>query len=303
MDHRLEHLGRGDREFPSAHGGLDDRLLGDRQLGQLEFDPQVTPGDHDAVRGLEQLVEVLERRGALDLRDDAQARGKPADGLDLARMADEADPEEVDAALNGKGDQVPILLRRQLVLDVRVGQVDPLAVTDRARPTDAALNDLAVDLGRPEHDLSVGQKDPVARRHGEVQVRHADQDLTRQRRARARPQAHDLALDQDDRASLEGAGAHLRTRQVGQNADRGHSLGGGLADLRETSEVVLLRPVGEVEARDRQPLVDQSSDAVLGLRSDRRDDLRVGAPGATAGGGLGASERHARRRISAGRTR
>ena len=74
MDHRLEHLRGGDHRLRALEGMVDDPLLEERHLGRADLDAEVTPGDHHAVRLLEDRVERRNRLGLLDLRDHPRLR-------------------------------------------------------------------------------------------------------------------------------------------------------------------------------------------------------------------------------------
>ena len=71
-DHRLQHLGRHDDRLGVAPGLVDDPLLQERHVLERALDAEVAAGDHDAVEGLDDLVEVVDRLRLLDLGDDRE---------------------------------------------------------------------------------------------------------------------------------------------------------------------------------------------------------------------------------------
>ena len=79
VDHRLEHLRRGDHRATGVAGTLDDSLLDERHLRDADLDAEVAPRHHDRVRRLDDRVEVHDRLGLLDLRDDPSRRAGRVD--------------------------------------------------------------------------------------------------------------------------------------------------------------------------------------------------------------------------------
>ena len=56
---------------------LDGALLHERHVLERHLDAEVAAGDHDAVEGLDDLVEVVDRLRLLDLGDDGDADRPP----------------------------------------------------------------------------------------------------------------------------------------------------------------------------------------------------------------------------------
>ena len=78
VDHRLEHLRRGDHRLPAVERALDDPLLQERHRRRADLDAEVAARDHDRVGLLEDLVERVDRLRLLDLRDHVRVRVAPA---------------------------------------------------------------------------------------------------------------------------------------------------------------------------------------------------------------------------------
>ena len=163
LDHRPQHLSRRDDRLCRPVRERDEPLLQHRDALDRDLDPEVAARDHDAVRGVDDLLEMLGRGGCLDLRD----HGKPARPRrsEVDRTADERHADEVDAHRE-PGTQVVLILRRHgRQVDARRRQVDPLAGRDVASDDDPAasvLQDLELhDAVREEHR--------VARAHGRRQ--------------------------------------------------------------------------------------------------------------------------------------
>ena len=70
VDHRLQHLGGHDDRLGVAAGLVDDLLLQERHVLERALHAEVAAGDHEAVEGLDDLVEVVDRLRLLDLGDD-----------------------------------------------------------------------------------------------------------------------------------------------------------------------------------------------------------------------------------------
>lgn len=105
--HGLEHLGgTNDRLALNVTLG-DHHLLGDEDLGSRDLDTEVTTGDHDAIRFLENFVEVVDTLLVLNLGND----------LDLFALFTEdcADMANVASTANkGREDHLDLVLRAEL---------------------------------------------------------------------------------------------------------------------------------------------------------------------------------------------
>ena len=62
FDHGLQHLRGGDHGFGPPVGATHDVLLNDRDSLDGHFHAEIAPGDHDAVRHVENLIELVETR-------------------------------------------------------------------------------------------------------------------------------------------------------------------------------------------------------------------------------------------------
>ena len=69
VDHRLEHLRRGDHRLAALEALEDDPLLQQRHRRHADLDAEVAARDHDRVGLVEDVVEHLDGFGLLDLRD------------------------------------------------------------------------------------------------------------------------------------------------------------------------------------------------------------------------------------------
>ena len=166
LDHRLEHLGGDDDGLGAAPGDLAGALLDERHLLERHLDAEVAAGDHDAVEGADDLVEVLDRLRLLDLRDD----GEPAallvhdlvDPADVVGGAHEGQRDHVDARCAGPSGGRPRPSRTAPARDTATpGRLIPLLLRQRAALEDLADDVGLGDLGGDEGDLAVVDEDPV----------------------------------------------------------------------------------------------------------------------------------------------
>eukprot|EP00964_Phaeocystis_antarctica_P006359 scaffold3454_cov68-Phaeocystis_antarctica.AAC.1 len=108
--HRLEHLRRTDDRLARAVALCDHHLLRDEDLLRGDLDAEVAARHHDAVRLLEDGVEVAHALVVLDLGDDLDALARGGVGrhqarahlLHVARLADERGEDHVDALLHAE---------------------------------------------------------------------------------------------------------------------------------------------------------------------------------------------------------
>ena len=166
-DHRLEHLGRDDHRLGVAAGLLDDPLLQERHVLERALHAEVAARDHEAVEGLDDLVEVVDRLRLLDLGDhreqDALLAHDLAYVLDVLGRADERERDEVDAQVQRPAQVLDVLLRHRRHADTATpGRLMPLLSLIRPPTTTVGVHVGAVDLGHPEPHLAVVDQDLVA---------------------------------------------------------------------------------------------------------------------------------------------
>ena len=70
LDHRMKHLRGDDDGLFALDALLDEQPLRDRNPLGRNLDPQIAPGDHDTVRLVEYLVNIVYAFAVLDFRDD-----------------------------------------------------------------------------------------------------------------------------------------------------------------------------------------------------------------------------------------
>ena len=166
LHHRFEHLGGDDHRLVVAAGAIDELPLHGGDLLRRQLDAEIAAGHHDAVGRLEDCVDVGERLGPLDLRDDvhvvAVAGHQLPERLAVRSAAHEGQAQEVDSELEGEA-RVGVVLVREAGRGQRaLGQVDSLAVLQPASSRDEAVNLAFFDLLDFELQGPVGEQDGVA---------------------------------------------------------------------------------------------------------------------------------------------
>ncbi len=169
-DHRLEHLGRHDDRAGPLPGQLDRPRLHGGHLLKRQLDAQVAAGDHDAVEGVHDVGQDIDRFRLLDLGDQRDA-GAAHVGHDLAgqarvvRGADEGHRDDVRAGGQGPAQVGLVLFRQRGGADADAGQVDALVVGDLPADDDPQVHAAAADAGDVELDVAVVDEDAVAGPH------------------------------------------------------------------------------------------------------------------------------------------
>ena len=166
VDHRLEHLRRGDHGLPVLERAHDDALLQERHLGGADLHAEVAARDHHAVRLGEDLVEHRDRLRLLDLRDHPGVRAARLDErperLDVGCRADERERDVVDAEAEGRFQVVEILAGERRDRERHTGQVHALVREDDASDDHVAARPATLDARDPQSDVAVVDEDVIA---------------------------------------------------------------------------------------------------------------------------------------------
>ena len=271
--HGVEHLRGGDDGLVGRVALGDDFLLDVRNELGLNLDAQVATGDHDAVGSLENLVKVLDAQGALDLREDrhvlaAVLAAQLADVLDGLAVADEGGRDVVDVLGEAEQDVLTVALGDGGQGDVDVGDVDALALADKAVVEDDAVHVLAVDGLDLEANQAVVDQDDGALLSLRRELLVVEGDVG----GVAEPVLAgglggdgDLVagVDLDLGVALEQAGADLGALGVEQDADGLADLGGAAAHTLDAALMLLIGAMGEVEAGDVHARLQHLADSLV----------------------------------------
>ena len=230
-DHGFQHLGGCEHRHPCLHRPADDLLLqGGNRLGS-HLHPHVAARDHQTIRRIGDLVEVLDGLGTLDLGD------QPGIGALLLHQ-----PPQSAKVLGSPHERQRnvvcfVLQRTRQVLQVLLGESIPGHLGARevdafVRLQETTVHHLGVDL-RPGHlqhaqlEVAIVQEDALLPPDilGQVLVGGADTDYP----VTLRLPSHDTRLGGDDHALirlqpdrlgiLERAHPDLRPLQIHEHAE------------------------------------------------------------------------------------
>ena len=276
MDHRFEHLGGDDGRPPDDAAGRQDALLQGRHGLGRHLHAEVAARHHDAVALLDDLVEMVDGGGLLELGHHCGAACHQLLQLgDVVGVLHEAQRHPVDAERQPVG-QVPVVLgRHRRQRDHEVGQVDTLAVADRAGNLDLGVDrGLVVGGDAQPHLAVVDQQDAVGLGRLE-DLRMGQGHALRRTRRLVHVEAQLLASLQRHRPLGEGAQPELGALQVHQNGDGMPVLLLQRAQQVDALAMVVLRAVAEVQAKDVGAGLEQRTQPLAGGRGrpQRGDDL------------------------------
>ncbi len=282
MHHRVEHL-RGD-----DHGALGrDALLHDAALrpgnglgGQL--DAQVAARHHHAVRGLDDLVDMVQTLLILDLRDDLDRTvvlvQNGLHGLHVAGAPHEGVGDEIDVVPDGPFDEAAVLLRHRRQVERHARHVHALAREQPSARDEATGQLLVVLVGHHDLQLTVGDEHVGAHRHvgdhaGGVHIDQLARGLPAAVRA---AHLHQVAgLEVDGSVVLLGNGRHPHLGALRIQNDRNGAVHPvhRLHDPRRP----LFGRMGRIDADDVHARVVKALNVLLRTPAVRngRDDLRL----------------------------
>ena len=280
--HGVEHLGGGDDALALGDGHLDQVLL---DLGQLvvgHLDAEVAARDHEARALGEDLADVVDALHVLDLGDDlhvllAVLLEDVLDVEDVLLGAGKGGGDEVDALLQAEDDVGAVLVRDEGHVELDAGDVDGLAVGERAGVERAADDVGAVlDLLHLEGDEAVVDEDAGAGLYVVRQAGVGDGDDALVALDVAGGQGKGLAVLDLDLAVFIGLGPDLRALCVKHDANGQAELCAAGLDLVHTLLMLLVRAVAEVQAGDVHARLHHALEhlVVVGRRAERTDDFR-----------------------------
>ena len=129
MDHGFQHLGSHHHQLAGVAAGAHDLFLQPGHFFGRQFHAEVAARHHHRVRLLDDLVQVLDRRGLFQLDHD---RGTPGDQLarlgDVVRLLDERQRYPLDAEVKAEPQVLAVFFRQRGKVEDDARHVDPLVV-------------------------------------------------------------------------------------------------------------------------------------------------------------------------------
>lgn len=165
--HGLEHLSRDDNGLASDVALGNHHLLGEEHLAGRNLNTQITTGDHDTIRLLQDGVEVGDTLLVLDLGDDLDVGTVRAEDLadvaDILSAADEGGEDHVDAVLDTELEVLLVLLGQSGKVDSGLREVDTLVGGEHTIVDGADAHIRALDAEDEEGEDTVIDVDELAR--------------------------------------------------------------------------------------------------------------------------------------------
>merc|ERR1719423_77292 len=166
LHHRLQHLSGADDGLADLVALCNDHLLRDKNFFSGNFNAEIATGDHDAVRLLDDLVDIVAALVVLDLTDDLDLLALFAQHLtdlsDASRVTDEGSKDHVDLLLHAEHQVSLILLRHSGKVHGYSGQIHALLAAQHASILYGAVEEVCSDLVADQRDQAVINKDLVA---------------------------------------------------------------------------------------------------------------------------------------------
>ena len=243
-----------------------------RDLSRWDLNAQVTASDHNAVGVLQDLVEVLDAHGALDLGQDVDAAhaalsAEMANLVDGCAVADEGRGDRVDAQLAAKHDVSLVLLGDGGQADLDVRDVDTLLLAELATVDDVAVHVVAFDM------VDLKANEPIVDQQDRTLLDLLGQELVVKGKALSRT-CHAVVCRNDglcpglkcDLLVVQKlAGPDLGTLGIEHDGDGQCELGGDAAHALDIVAVVVMAAMAEVEAGDVHTALDETPQDLVTL--------------------------------------
>ena len=185
-----------------------------------QFDTQVAARDHDAVGDRQDLIEVVDRRGLLDLRHDGgAASGQITRLLNVSGTLHEGQSEPIHTQCADELQVAAILLGQGCQGQDDVWHVDAFAVRDRSTRLNRAIGMVIGAFRHPQPDLAIVDQQVCAglKRRKDLLVGQLHPRGIARRRVKI--EAKGLPPFQFHRAIAKDPDTQLGPLQVGQNRD------------------------------------------------------------------------------------
>ena len=251
-DHGVQHLGGGDDVLACPDGGLDHPLLEDGHLVGGDLHAQIAPGNHDAVGGGDDAVQIVHALPVLDFGDDADGLSaalveESADLRHVGGPADEGGGDEVKVVLHGEAQVVPVPVGEGGQGDGHAGDVDALVVGEDAASDDGAVDVVAAHLRHLQLHKAVVDEHPAARLQLVAEVDVGDGNTGPVAGHVVGGEGEGRACRQRHRAVREGTDADLRAFGVQNGGHRAAQIVPDALKAGEHGQMRFVSAVGEVE--------------------------------------------------------
>ncbi len=279
MHHGIEHLGGSDDDLAPHFGQMDDVLLVDGHFLQRNFDTQVSAGHHDAVGDVEDLVDIVDALGALDLGDDLHSALMGIEDLpdqaDIIGRPGEGSCDIFIAHLAAEFDVGPVLLADKGHGQVGIGDIDALVVGDGASVDDGAVDLRIGNAVDSQFDQAVIDQDHAALGDIFGQVLVADGGALCSSHDFFGRQCEFAAFFQHDLTAIKVAEADFGALGIHQCGYRNTHLSAEADQALEFCLVLLMGSMGEIKSRHVHARIDQFAQRLFALacRTDRADDF------------------------------
>ena len=172
----MEHLGGNNHGLLCLHALGDDAALDAGNLLDGHLDAQVATGNHDAVAGIDDFVDVVHAFLVLNLGYDLDVAVVGVENvlhsLHIGGVAHKRVCDEVDVKLDGKFDVLAVFLGQGRQVDMLPGHVHALVGAQHALVLHLGNEHRSLDIHHLHVEFAVVEEDVVAHLHvgGDVAV-------------------------------------------------------------------------------------------------------------------------------------
>ncbi|HRO57884.1 MAG TPA: phosphoglycerate kinase [Burkholderiaceae bacterium] len=276
LHHRFEHLRGGDHGPRPRIGRGDDALLHQRDLREVDLDPQVAARHHHAVGRRHDGVERNKGPALLDFRHEqrrltlGQAGAHPREILGALY---ERHPDPVDSLRQREIQMLPVGRSRNEHGQLRIRHVDAGARAHGPADHHLELGPYRGGMHHAQLDCAVGQVHPFtdAQSGEQFGVAHRQRAVG----ARFERERHARAVIEPAPVLGNGTEAELGTRQIGEDGHRLAETPCRLAYLRDAPRVLRMLAMRQVQpSHVHAGAHERLHDAwCVGRRAERADDL------------------------------
>ena len=147
-------------------GFADDFLLDNGDGGEVHFDAEIAAGDEEGIRGGDDGIEIFDRFGHFDFRDDVDlgvARFEVLAKLnDIVGGADEGEGDVIEFLFDGEIDILPVFFGDRGKLDLGAGEIEAFIGGEHRAVRDLAFDAVGGFFGNDHADGAVVDEDALA---------------------------------------------------------------------------------------------------------------------------------------------